>query len=92
MPLHYSSKKSIKGVWNNISNIWSDIRILGINLNVIITWNITLDNNTLFWIDGLVGSENLKSCYPNLYIEIEKNNVCVVSNHDRITPGVYIWA
>lgn len=73
------AKKSIKGVWLEISCLQIGFGNLGVDLPSLFNRVIGSGDKTRFWQDTWIGDLNLKERYPNLYsIEVVKD--CFISD------------
>lgn len=88
-PGAYLSNQSCVGVWNNICRIKHALLEYGLDVHDI--FNVVLESGqqTLFWYDQWLGSENLKTKYPTLF-ELETKKRCKVS--ERIVDSNHVWS
>ena len=58
-PIHHLAKKSLTGVWSEISQVVNILESEGINFNSVFGVKIMAGSNTLFWLEDWEGVAHL---------------------------------
>lgn len=86
--MDFIAKKSIPGVWQNISKIENDLLNINLNPNVLFPLVVGAGDRFLFWKDKWCGPVSLQHRFPDLY-SIDKKKNCLIK--ERISNGSCCW-
>ncbi|KAL7604826.1 hypothetical protein Lser_V15G20393 [Lactuca serriola] len=87
------AKKSIKGVWLDISHISIDLNLYDISLGSLFKRIVGKGDYTFYWKDSWCGDGVLKDVFPNLYA-VENNKNCLVMDKIKTEAHMnvqYCW-